>query len=375
MPKPLADLIAEKLELEPEKIEHMLSDYVRKLERSIRADGANHIEGFGVFEWRDARVQFTPDEALSRLVNYRYQSLSALSGPSRADQPSEVLADDVSDGAAEALADDAAEDTVEAVILSPSAPRLDSDTETKSTHEPVEAAEGVWEAAIFADSGKPDEVGVDRPEAATSSRKAIITQPASNLSSRMPYIVLPLLMIVIAATAYFLLDGGLLRPTGDVPSQSQVDTPGDRAETGQAQTTQAQDTPDDDPEEGSENGPNEAVAKEDPEPRNIAATPSPAPPADIAGEFVSIFTRQTSGYTLVVGRSSSHLDADNRIRRYSSLGLPLAILEYEDNGITYFRLLVGRYDTIDDAQQTMQNLGSQLPGGTWIRRIRLLFPN
>lgn len=371
MPESLDTLIAEKLELDPEEVEHLLSDYVRKLEKSIRAGEANHIEGFGAFEWKDARIQFTPDEALSQLVNYRYRSLSALSATPWTDEQ----ADEELETPAAAIPDTTAGTAADTAAKTLDAPPREEVTDTTEIDDGLEktfeVVDGVWDAAIFTDTGKSEEVGVDRPPVTAPSKKLFPSQSAVPRSSKMPYIVLPLLAIVVAAMAYFLLDGGLKRPTEDISSQSQVDTPGGETETNEAQTTPARDSPD----EVLDDGLDEAIAQEDPGARKLAVTRPPAPHVEPTGEFVSIFTRQTSGYTLIVGRSSSLDDADNQIRRYSSLGLPLAIVEYEDNGITRFRLAVGRYDTIDDAQQDMQNLDSQLPGGTWIRRIRLLFSN
>jgi len=360
MPESLADLVAEKLGLEPEEAKQKLADYLGRLEESIRSGDESHIEDFGVFQWKDDGIQFRPDEALSQLVNYRYRSLSAL--------PATPLAHDQVDEAADS--DSTA--TEQIVPEEPGAPVLEADDKNG---EIAEVVEGVWDAAIFEDTEIRKKKGGDRTPVSASSEQSVFPPTAPLRSSRMPYIVLPLIVVVIAAMAYFLLNGGWLKPSEDVSSQPQVETAVDRAETNAAQTTVVQDSPSDLADNGSDNVLVETGAQDNPESNTAALPPPTDPPVETTDDFISNFTRQTSGYTLVVGRSSSLERADNQIKTYSSLGVPLAIVEYEDNGITLFRLAVGRYDTVDEAQQGIQNLGSQLPGGTWIRRIRLLFSN
>ena len=190
MSESLTELIADKLELKPEEAELALSNYVGELEKSIRAGNVKRIAGFGVFECSDARIQFTPDEALRQLVNFRYQSL-----PDLCTTP---WVEELTEEAGDALVDD------------PVAPPADDTTETKRHQgDPAGVSKEVWDAAIF-DDDKPMETASDHPPVTGSSDTSESLRPAPHRSSRVPYIVLPILAIVVAAISYLILDGSLL---------------------------------------------------------------------------------------------------------------------------------------------------------------------
>jgi nucleoid DNA-binding protein len=93
------------------------------------------------------------------------------------------------------------------------------------------------------------------------------------------------------------------------------------------------------------------------------STPEPVPP--------STFDITSSGYTLMVGSSTSLTGATREMAGFRSLGLPVALLSYEDaDGELRHRIAVGQFASIPAADSARAAMAARLPAGTWVRRIR-----
>jgi hypothetical protein len=105
-----------------------------------------------------------------------------------------------------------------------------------------------------------------------------------------------------------------------------------------------------------------------------ASRPAPPPAEDptrrAPGVAQQDFDTSTSGYTLVVASTLVESDAISGIQRYRQLGLPAAVLAYEDDGDVRYRLAVGLYESAAAADRARQEMADRLPTGTWVRRIR-----
>jgi SPOR domain len=79
----------------------------------------------------------------------------------------------------------------------------------------------------------------------------------------------------------------------------------------------------------------------------------------------------SSGYTLVVGSSTSLAGARAAMNRHANLGHPVGLLSYPDaDGQLRHRIGVGEFATSEEADALRRSLADQLPEGTWVRRIR-----
>jgi len=81
-------------------------------------------------------------------------------------------------------------------------------------------------------------------------------------------------------------------------------------------------------------------------------------------------TTESEGYMLVVGSSLNRQYAESSLRQYSSIGLPMGVLEYQNDGLTRYRMGLGVFPTIASADSARQVLNPQLPEGTWVWPIR-----
>ena len=114
---------------------------------------------------------------------------------------------------------------------------------------------------------------------------------------------------------------------------------------------------------------NDGAIDDPPEQVEAALDPPPAA-ASVDDDSRNTFTRNTDGYTLMVGSHLTRAQAEGSIISYSSLGLPLGVLEYQTDEVTRYRMGVGIFQTIDSAVEALESLRDHLPAETWIYRIR-----
>ncbi len=82
------------------------------------------------------------------------------------------------------------------------------------------------------------------------------------------------------------------------------------------------------------------------------------------------FTSETKGYTIIV-RSALNTTAAETVRQeLAALNFPMGILTGESDGVIRYRMGLGVFSTSLIADSVRISLGSQLPQGSWVTRIR-----
>ncbi|GMQ80827.1 MAG: hypothetical protein BMS9Abin05_0256 [Rhodothermia bacterium] len=333
--------LASKLSLDEAEVDRQIERFVDTLIDEIKQGGRAQISDFGEFQFDEDDLIFTPDTVLLEAINYRYRSLSTFSIPVPAS--TEVVPSSTAENLEAASKRPSDEEIADALIPEESSPETS--------------------VAASVSAQKPDR----RSSETRSSGK-------QGFSKRPIFWLVPILLVAAALVIIF-------KP-GDSTTEtiSQVD-PSIESSVGEAESVDPAEEEDVSNLE-TDSGSNPDVAAT--EQGFDGLTQTELAPTELlptgqtqlstgraaSNPFVSDFTRSAPGYTLVVGSVFSLEDAESEIRRFSNLLLPLAILDYEDNGVTRYRLAVGRFETIEAAQQRMQAAAEQFPNGTWVRRIR-----
>lgn len=346
--------LASKLSLDEAEVGRQIERFVDTLIEEIRLDGSVNISDFGRFEFDDDELYFKPDTMLSEAINYRYRSLTPISV--------------AVPGSKEAILKAASE------ILEANSRDLGAD-EIMNAGFPEESTS----VAAVAETDSVPVSDRSSVEGQPSEKRALVTTPV--------FWLIPILLIATALVLILKPGSGTPDPVvqneSRVPSTTSEDAVDGRTATEPSQTVQSSldnlstdessidqvptgQTPSDPAQD------DEARAELLTPDRILAERAQPEIVPQASDRFVSDFERSASGYTLVVGAVSSLSDGESEMRRFSGLSLPLAILEYDANGITRFRLAVGQFETVEDAQLAMRGASGQLPEGTWVRRIRLL---
>lgn len=213
---------------------------------------------------------------------------------------------------------------------------------------------------------EPEDAGAPAPapEAPAPERRPVDT-PSARRSSPVRPLLAGAAVIVIAVVAIVLLRPGSEPAPEPTFTAEETPLPPDTlavaAQTGSDTTTTSTTGPAVAPDSVESDSPPEAS----PEPATVAPPlPDPVAPAGQA------FDTTAPGYTLIVGSTTSEDEALATMRRFDELGLPLAVLAYQEDGATRYRLAVGQYASAAEADQARQTLAERLPAGTWVRRIQ-----
>lgn len=131
-------------------------------------------------------------------------------------------------------------------------------------------------------------------------------------------------------------------------------------------TASAADTPSDadsgDTSASTDDSAGASIDPAEPSPSNNSNSETPPPPDEIV--------RGMGGYTLVVASTLNEQTARRALPTFRSLGLPLGILAYESEDPIRYRIAVGHYDSVVEADSARNRLASDLPEGTWVLPVR-----
>jgi nucleoid DNA-binding protein len=215
-----------------------------------------------------------------------------------------------------------------------------------------------------------DDLRPPMPPAPAPSGSARGSHPVSRRSRRMPPLPLVIAVLVVAGAAVViaLLRGGGPAEPASRPVLQDTSSVGLTAAT--PADTSAQAILDTVASGVPSGGIAEPVSGTTAEASRPAPPPAEDPTRRAPGVAQQDFDTSTSGYTLVVASTLVESDAISGIQRYRQLGLPAAVLAYEDDGDVRYRLAVGLYESAAAADRARQEMADRLPTGTWVRRIR-----
>ena len=98
---------------------------------------------------------------------------------------------------------------------------------------------------------------------------------------------------------------------------------------------------------------------------DAAADESPADQPAAQG-----FAPEEGGYSLIVSSTPSRSSAENVLQQYvdqlSDRNIPMGVVEAQVNGASSYRVGVGQYETLNEAQQALSDLSDELPDDAWI---------
>jgi hypothetical protein len=99
-----------------------------------------------------------------------------------------------------------------------------------------------------------------------------------------------------------------------------------------------------------------------------AVVPPPAPPSILP--FKGGIDPEAGGFTLVIGSETMVERLNEVAARYTALDAPIGVLRGQSDGLTRYRLALGQFESMSDADTFREEHVSQLPADAWILRIR-----
>ena len=362
----LSNLLLEENELTKEQSERIAQEWIQDIVDDFGRSGSSDISGLGTFHQRKAGAIFTPDDGLA-LANL----LPPIPGFSK---PLETTPEPVATIPAEPEAADSEPDvepkTAPAAVVADPEVREAVVSEVEAAGEEhaeaeVEAAdESEAEAPVETDKEKETETEAEaEADTIAETKKALRSRTPNRRPQSNPRAALMIgsfIGLVVISTLIYVF--AFQSTNSDiVPDQEVISataTPATPAE-GVDETPSSLDA-------GSEND----NANDDPSEQVQVALDPPVTVASVDDTPGNTFTRDTNGYTLMVGSHLTRAQARSSINSYSSLGLPLGVLEYQTDEVTRYRMGVGIFPTVNSAVEALESMQGQLPDGAWVFRIR-----
>lgn len=389
----LISLLEEKTDLEREKVEDQLAQLVIRIQQAAEENKTFEIEGFGTFSMQDENLQFEPTHTLETEINNKYAGMKPIEliGAFKEPEGDEVPAIDenvtgINDKARtfdeESVSEDITGETGDPVAKTTSdeeeqkegmAEELPAETEEKEytgTSED-ESRKKVLEEMI---SGMEDQPAspvnpADEPpselKASRSDEAEDHPEKESDLVSKL--LIAAVVIIAIGLSGWMAYDTGLIGGNEEPDNYAQAG-PSVAQQSDQPQVTGEQD--------GSSPEPEANIISEPEQEMSVGTQEdlSPQEETEEAGFGLTgkINDNISSGYTIVVHSLRNLDEAESRKENLQEAGYRALISKANVQGTTYFRVGIGQFETVEDAQQAVSDIPEsfQKDQGHFIKRIQ-----
>ncbi len=344
--------LQEQLQISRDEAENTLSGFVHHIRDGLSTDGRVDVPHFGTFTHDGYTISFEPDEPLLEAVNERYAGLEpeTLHTSPPEEEPSEET------GAEPPPPDEetSTEETVASLFQrAQEADESDQDDDEPSPEygdrpsgrdEDDRSGASLAAAAIASsDAGTPSDTPESEPPPPANG------PPEKRRRSRLPMALLVLLLLGAGAwLTWEFTQGNMDTRRADNPGADIMPTtPGMNPEGDTTETESAADT--------------SQTAPEDQEPPVSDPAEQQEPPAINPAE---------GGYSLVVLSTPDEATAQQIARDYASQlsesGIPAGILDADVDGANWYRVGVGQFSSISEAQDALSELAGEIPADAWI---------
>ena len=373
----LISLLKEKTGLERDQVEGQLSQLIEKIQKAAEEGKAFEIEGFGTFNMTEDGLQFMPADKLETEINNKYagmkpiELIGAFKEPeSDKDIPNIYLeennaedldADDKWEVDTEALGDEIEQEADG--NGEESEPRESPPILSETTQEDLEQEES---------AGRENKTDGDidseefSQESATEETHSV-DKEANEESDDVLGTILVAAVVVLAvgvggwltydlgfsnqgvATSSTTTDQSTTRPVGSDTNNNESEVSSKSVETNNN---------DSEPEQQMQ-VPNGDESEEPSQPEQ-----------ELYGLFGEVNGDISSGYTIVVHSLRDQPVAEQNRRRLQEAGYRALINRAEIQGVTYYRVGLGQFKTVADAQQALSDIPEQYRGNNFIKRIQ-----
>lgn len=365
----LVELLVEKTEMEKAEVESQLNELIKRITDAAERGKALEIKGFGLFYFdENGDLKFDPADELKTEVNFKYAGMEPVElKPPRDTSTSKEDADEpVSDEDIFGIEDELiAEEEGKGEINFDEFDHDKGDDSDDDEDNPFasllqDAASGMKdkEEKEVKKAGTAPNVSSPKKSAKKDSKKGTTKKKKKSKSSGQKdpvmMVVFILLGVVVLAGGYFIINDYLNAPEQSANAEMQVETEEPPAVAEQDLTEvepEAEDT------------------VEDPEPVVESATDE-TPDIPTYGMYGDIIDEGNNGYTVVLHSLRSEERANEIAGELKNDGYRTMVNGRTVDGRAVFRVSVGQFPSISDAQEEAAELPTPYNEQNFIQRIR-----
>ena len=380
----LVELLVKKTGMDQEEVEGQLNELIQRITSAAERGKALEIKGFGLFYFDDdGNLKFDPADEFSTEVNFKYAGMQPVElKPAREsskggdDEPDDE--DDIFGIEDELIEEDEQKEKKDEPADPIFGDTEDDEDEEDDDDDPFgsllsgpasefkEQEEKEIQKAGTAPKSSPKAKKEDKKEKKKAkSAKKSPDQPAKKKSSPkkkekkkdpMVTVIAVIIGVVILVGGYFIYDEMSTTPVEpQTTQQPQVETE-EPPVTAETDVTEAEPESSDEVEE--------SVAEE---PEDVEATTDPSEPYGLEGDIVD---SANDGFTIVLHSMRNEQAARSAADQLSNAGYRSMVTERDVDGSTVYRVGVGQFPSIPDAQEAAKELPSPFNTENFIQRIR-----
>ena len=383
----LISLLEEKTGLEREQVETQLSELISRIQKASEEGKAFEVEGFGTFSMEEEGLQFEPGNTLETEINNKYagmkpiELIGAFKEPENDEEVPEVDmteaesegADTDNNWAFDSDANQEEKEEKELEIIKPESksedeepehkPEEEKDTEPEEIATDKQKAEEVFDAVFGTAAGKDPEE--EEPQEVSEPEEPVAeTEEEPQSDAIGTVIVAVVVVLVIGIGGWMLYDFGFTGTNSTEMSAPQTQST-ETVDPADGSSIQQEEEPEQDkvgmePEQPSavSNGEEEASSQPTTQQQNRYGLMG-EPNQDIA-----------NGYTIVVHSLRDRQQAEQNRQQLQQAGYRSLISQAQVQGTTYYRVGIGQFETVGDAQQAIGDIPQRYRDNNFIKRIQ-----
>ncbi|NGP87267.1 SPOR domain-containing protein [Fodinibius halophilus] len=362
----LIELLVEKTGLEHDQVKGQLSKLIQRIQQAAEEGKTFEIENFGTFGMEEGVLQFTPADRLETEINNKYAGMKPIELIGAFKEPEGDEIPDVSEMEIEqgekawSFDRDAAEEEEKQAEPDSEPVPEQAEIEKVPGQEPVdEEAQEEFEELINADqvdeaqpSPQKQEEATDEPVVAKGEDK----DPIGRL------LIAAVVLLAVGIGSLLMYDMGMFQELGLTNKESPSQT---------AEQSQALDNTDRDEDRTTE----QPVIRSEPKGKDPVSNGEGAKeaPGDnqqgygLEGEFNPSVN---NGYMIVVHSMRDKQQAKANRQELREKGYRTSINEASVQGTTYYRVGIGQFETIEDAQNAISKIPEPYRSNNFIKRIQ-----
>lgn len=376
----LISLLEEKTGLEREKVETQLSELISRIQKAAKEDKTFEVEGFGTFSMEEGSLQFEPGDILETEINNKYAGMKPIeligafkepeseeevpdvdmaeSEPGGVDSENKWAFDsDVTEGEKEEQETEEIEAEPEPEYEEPETEKV---TESEDIEEDQQEAEEVFDAVFGTTGEEPKET--ETQEVPESREPVAETKNEKQGDTIGTVIVAVVIILIVGIGGWMIYDFGF---SGTSSTEMSTTSP---------QPTETVDPADGNTQSEEQLGQDEEVVE--PEQPSAVSTggedtgtesPNQQDRYGLMGEPNQAIA---NGYTIVVHSLRDRQQAEQNRRQLQEAGYRALISQAQVEGTTYYRVGIGQFETVSDAQQAIDDAPERYRDNNFIKRIQ-----
>lgn len=374
----LISLLKKKTELDRDEVESQLTELIHRIQQAAEEGKTFEVEGFGVFGMQEDTLHFEPSDRLETEINNKYagmkpiELIGAFKEPEADEEVPEITDPDDAETEEKWAFDSEAKEKDNELSeqdhnLAQEAPDQPEEVGAPELEIGEETADEVFDAVFGAGDEPEVQIVEEDEEAGSASPKEIEEEKSGDIIGTV--LVALVVIISLGISGYVIYD----LSSSDLDSRQNATSSSEQAE---APTPSTEDEPESIDEGSAEPEASETEGVEDrSEPEDAEQVPTGEGTQGNAGEeryglHGTLNESINGGYTIVVHSLGDRDKARENQQRLQEAGFRALINQARIQGTTYYRVGLGQFETVEDAQEAIPEIPREYSNNHFIKRIQ-----